>query len=236
MSDQHAALPAEAAGNAEPQSSTIAPEFGSDDSDYSDYGNYDPKVFSFRVPLTPVTLSNSAHDALNKLKTRSSTHINLLCGDWKGFRTGHFVPLADKPNIIRDAGILLQLPGNRAKKAIDMVQDEEAKVDKLKNEHLKALIIKMKAKPKEYVEQVKLAWDYYNTRKHEEYEHMVRYYKDVGLLMQLPDEQVRAVLHILLRMIEEGRITTDKDSDKLTPDPFSWRIVYEKSIREIKKK
>jgi hypothetical protein len=103
------------------------------------------RVFHFDVPLTPVKLIPSATGFLDKLKSRGSTHINLLCAEYVAFRYERFA------GIDRDVGILLQLPRPRAQNTLNMAKDKdgEVKASKMQNKHLKALVMRLRGKEDE---------------------------------------------------------------------------------------
>jgi hypothetical protein len=177
------------------------------------------RIFHFDVPLAPVKLTPRSHDILNKLKPRGATYINLLCAEYVAFRYERF------KGKNRDVGVLLQLPRNRAKKALDMVKDKdgEAKAKKMQNEHLKALVIRLRGKEEQYLEAVRASWLHHD---HGNFEYKVQYYKDLGVLMQLESEQSREILRVLLEMVLEMKIVKRKDWDNFGVE-FVWRIIYD---------
>jgi hypothetical protein len=177
------------------------------------------RIFHFDVPLAPVKLTPRSHDILNKLKARGATYINLLCAEYVAFRYERF------KGKNRDVGVLLQLPRNRAKRALDMAKDKdgEAKAKKMQNEHLKALVIRLSGKGEQYLEAVKASWLHHD---HGNFEHKLQYYKDLGVLMQLENEQSREILRVLLEMVLEGKIGKKKDWDNFGVE-FVWRIIYD---------
>jgi hypothetical protein len=177
------------------------------------------RVFHFDVPLTPVKLIPSANEFLTKLKARGSTHINLLCAEYVAFRYERFA------GINRDVGILLQLPRPRAQNALNMAKDKDGdvKASKMKNKHLKALVLRLRGKEDEYLEAVKASWLHHD---HGNFEHKLQYYKDLGALMQFASEQSREILRILLEMVLEGKTVKEKNWDN-DGFEFFWRIVYD---------
>jgi hypothetical protein len=62
----------------------------------------------------------------------------------------------------------------------------------------------------------------------------VRFYKDVGMLMQTQDEEAKEILRIVLGMVKEGKIVKGKFSQLLRDDPSTleemsqpnWGIEY----------
>jgi hypothetical protein len=148
MSDQHPPSPAEA-----PPSE--------DFEDLSDDDEEEENVFA--EPLTPVTLRPSSIALLRDLKKRCSTHIDMLRAEWLGNQAYKSHPrIPDATSVVRDAGLLLQMPSAPARQVITLAKEgTDAKSNKLKNEKVKTLVKKMKAKSariEDYITNVEFLW------------------------------------------------------------------------------
>jgi hypothetical protein len=108
MSDQHPPSPAE------------APPFEVFE-DLSDDDEEEDDVFA--EPMTPVTLKPSSIALLRDLKKRCSTHIDMLRAEWLGNQAYRSHPrILDATSVVRDAGMLLQMPSASASGVITLAK------------------------------------------------------------------------------------------------------------------
>lgn len=135
MSDRNPTFEAEIAHRDGIPPQIIMPYYRDDTKDDCDVFTDDREIgirsrlWHFDVPAVSPPLAARSRDILNRLKSRCSTHVTLLYGEYMGFQQERFEGLN------RDAGIMLQLPRSRAPRALKMARGEDAEVraDKLQN-------------------------------------------------------------------------------------------------------
>lgn len=182
----------------------------------------------FHMAPQSTELSAGAMATFDKLKTRSALHIKLLAEDVERFRD--FKPKAesDKQSMLRDVGILLQLRSQTVESVFAIIKGPQDKVDKVKNAELKKLIEKMRGKWEDsYIETVEHTWSEFDKKKCAAGEQGVRYYKDLGLLMQFSAEQHCALVEKLLGMVQTGEIEEDPDEVVMGRKNFEFYFMRE---------
>ncbi|KAH9880094.1 hypothetical protein J1614_002120 [Plenodomus biglobosus] len=180
-----------------------------DDNDIPDNETY------FAAPAVPITLTPSAQDILKKLKTRCAWQLQSLRDEWRldlqALKHETIYEENDKNGVWRYAGMLIAMPEKWSKHLQGIIRNNDAKhVEKelgnIPSQAMVKFVRRLRSKPTAYVDQVSHLWFLMNGKKERGHEAWTRYYTDMGLLLQTPDDQVKEIFRILMDEIKAGRI------------------------------
>ncbi|KAF1843739.1 uncharacterized protein K460DRAFT_408062 [Cucurbitaria berberidis CBS 394.84] len=164
------------------------------------------------VPHEHTPLGRAAKETLAKLKERTPAHIREVRYYWYDLEECKYknVPKdIDCNDMFRNVGILITMPDSLAQEILDRVTGK-ADQKKLKSDFAKMMAEKLSGRPEKYLDQVTTYWHILKTKRNGDDKEKIRMFKDIGLLLQIPDQEVHEMIWILLNMIEKGEIAEEE--------------------------
>jgi hypothetical protein len=152
------------------------------DSENSDYEH--PST-----PRTALALSGAASEILRRLKNRTPVTAEAIRNSWREVQTNkHNNPSVDKEGVTKEVGRLMQLS--------DKVGLVEVK--------------KLGDVSEEYAEEVYVLWHILDKRRNSTRLASAQMWSDVGMLMELRDEEAKQILRVLRDMGKNGELLAPK--------------------------
>ncbi|KAH5342134.1 hypothetical protein HBI48_225730 [Parastagonospora nodorum] len=138
---------------------------------------------------TVLLLSSGANEVLRRLKNRTPVTAEAIRNSWREVQTNkHNNPSVDKEGVTKEVGRLMQLS--------DKVGSIEVK--------------KLGDVSEEYAEEVYVLWYILDKRRNSTRMASYQMWSDVGMLMELRDEEAKEILKVLRDMGKKGRLLAPK--------------------------
>lgn len=187
------------------------------------------------VPRVRAPLGRAARDTLAKLKERTPAHIREVRDyfyDLEECKHKGIPGVHDKNDFFRLVGILITMPDNFAREILDRVKGKGDTTKNLKSPTAKVLVAKLSDRKDKFVEEVSRLWFNLVQKRNGDDEERKRMFKDIDLLLQIPELEVHEMIWTLLEWIETGEIAEDEAQRLRGSGPsITTRAKYPKGVR-----
>ncbi|KAJ4365628.1 hypothetical protein N0V83_008248 [Neocucurbitaria cava] len=174
------------------------------------------------VPRVRAPLGRAARDTLAKLKERTPAHIREVRDyfyDLEECKHKGIPGVHDKNDFFRLVGILITMPDNFVQEILARVKGKGDTTKKLKSPTAKMLVAKLSDRNDKFVDEVYRLWFILVQKRNGDDEERKRMFKDIGLLLQIPELEVHEMIWTLLELIETGENAEDGAQRLQGPGP-----------------